>query len=106
MRLLRLLLVPSQCLMRRAWLKFGRTDGREERGEDKVCELSGDMRVGVETKVCKEPMENLGILDLSSSEVGESRGGEGGVDGDTLVEDLDRNPETIGEKADFSLCRS
>ncbi len=37
MRLLRLVLDPNQCLISRAWLKFGRTDGREESGEDKVC---------------------------------------------------------------------
>jgi hypothetical protein len=52
-------------------------------------------------------------LQLSSDGGDESIGGEGGVIGDTLVDFVASPPalvtaavETIGEKADFSLCWS
>ena len=100
-------------------MKLGRTAGREERGVD-GSELPAEMLTTGEKRLCtvvgRGRAPSLGIRDLSSSE---SRGGDGGVTGDTLA-DLPASPvkigeklvgfnpplpaAIIGEKADFSPC--
>ena len=72
----------------------------------------------LDTVVGRGRAPSLGILDLSSSEDGESNGGDGGVTGETLVDFPTKpvkigdkfadfpgvKPEIIGENADFSPC--
>ena len=99
------MLEPNQCLISRAWLKFGKMEvGNADKGvvgRDKA----GGEDIGERTLVggVSEAGVNFGIRDLSSSVAGggDSNGGEGGVTGDVFVDD---DLETIGLKADFSRC--